>query len=449
METETLPIEPTAAESLTPVPVTGLNAEDDGYAAVLSHRPPWLVQWGISLYFLLLCVVLGIGWFIRYPDRVVTTGRLVAVNAPRSLMVRSEGRLLDLLHQDGDSVEAGNLLAVLENTADYEAVLDVKMLGDSLQAAMMTGNSDAAPAYYQRLQKDNRVRNLGELQTDHQQFVQALQTFTQYLGSGYYLRRRIMLRTDLQTVEAQRKVLQQQLSLTRQDVALAGENYTVSDKLAKQQVIAPVELRNEQSKWLGKQMQIPQLENALVGNETQHNEKQKEIAALENEIAQQKAVFVQALHKWLASLAAWEQQYLLFAPCSGRLILTGFLQQGSTLQRGEIMGSVQPPDAGYYVEANLPQYNFGKLRLGQKALLKFDAYPFEEFGAVDGSLHAIKMLPTDSGYLAKLILPNGLTSSRGKNLHFQAGLRMHVEIITDNRRLLERFFSVVTKSLER
>ncbi len=430
-------------------PVVALPEQDDAWMGVISRRPPWVVRRGISLFFLLLCGVLAIGWFIRYPDRVMATGRLVAVNAPRTLVVRSEGRLMHLLQQDGDSVQAGALLAVMESTADYQAVLQLKTLADSLGAEIATGNSDAAPAFFQRLQYAYMGNQLGELQPGHQQFMQALQTFCQYLGSGYYLRRRHMLRADLQTVAAQRLVLQQQIALARQDVMLAGENFSASDKLAKQQVIAPVEYRNEQSKWLGKQMQVPQLESAMVGNQAQQNEKQKEIAALENEIAQQKTVFVQALQQWLASIAGWQQQYLLYAPCSGRLMLAGFLQQGRSMLRGEVLGSVQPPDAGYFVEATLPQYNFGKLRLGQRALLKFDAYPFEEFGAVDAVLDTIKALPTDSGYLAKLALPNGLGTSRSKTLHFQAGLRTNVEVITDDRRLLERLFSSVLKSVER
>lgn len=414
--------------------------EEDGYTTILTRRPPLLVKWGTSLFFLIFCLLVAIGWFIRYPESIVTQGKLVAVNAPHSLMVRTEGRLIHLLHQDGDSVESGNLIAVLENTTVYKTVLLLNALSDSLQVKITNGNSNAILVFLQRHKYLDMGIHLGELQPNHQQFMQALQTYTQYLDGGYFLQKRQMLKSDLQTVAAQRLVLQKQLLLTKEDVALADENFIVSDKLAKQKVIAQVEYRNEKSKFLGKQMQAQQIESSLVGNDAQQNEKQQVLAALENDIDQQEAQFIRALQQWQSCIAAWQQKYLLFAPCSGRLILAGFIQLGSNMQQDDVLGSVEPPDTGYFIEATLPQHNFGKIRIGQKALLKFEAYPFEEFGAVEATLNVIKALPTDSGYLSKLILANGLITNKGKKLHYQSGLKTKVEIFIDNQRLLERFF---------
>ena len=56
----------------------------------------------------------------------------------------------------------------------------------------------------------------------------------------------------------------------------------------------------------------------------------------------------------------------------------------------------------------MPQYNFGKLKPGQKVLLKFQAYPFQQYGSVAGKIDHISASPSDSGYLAKVILPEGL-----------------------------------------
>jgi HlyD family secretion protein len=80
-------------------------------------------------------------------------------------------------------------------------------------------------------------------------------------------------------------------------------------------------------------------------------------------------------------------------------------------------------------------------------LLKFRAYPFQEFGSVKGKIEFISNAPSDSGYLAKLILPEGLITNYKKTIQYRTGLSMQADIITDNRRLLERFFSTFRSTL--
>jgi HlyD family secretion protein len=393
--------------------------------------------------------LLGITWFIRYPDRVSAAGKLMATNPPQDLVVRTDGRLQHLFYADNDSVQQGSLIAVMQTTADYQAILALQKITDSLQFDLALGNTEAVAAKYLWLQALTATLNAGELQSDLQQMMSTSQTFIQYLQGGYYLRKKEMLAKDLVHLADQRRVLQQQRTLTEQDIALSADNFAVSDRLASQQVIAPVEFRNEKSKWVNKQLQGPQLEAALITNQLQQHEKRKEIAQLENDIALQKEFFIQALQEWNSRLAAWKQQYMVVAPGSGRLVLDGFLKQGATMQRGEKLGSVVPANAGYFVAVNLPQHNFGKLQSGQQAILRFSAFPFEEFGAVDARLAYMKALPTDSGYLGEIVLPNGLVTNKGLTLSYRHGLTVHAYIITDQRRLLERLLEGITRAVKR
>jgi len=416
---------------------------------IISRRPPWVVRWGISLFFILVCVMLGISWFIRYPDRVSARGKLLAQYPPQQLQARTDGRLLHLLPAEGDTLQTGDLIAVLQSTTDYQSALSQKSLADSLLLWVTTGRSHQVAAIYSKSIGLFAPSQLGELQNPYQLFFAALQTYVQYLGNGYYIRQRQLLQNDLSNLAAQQQVIAEQLDLTLQEVKLAGENFKVSETLSKQAVIAPVEYRNEAGKWLGKQLQVPQLKNNQLSNTAQHLEKLKQIEALENDIAQQRAIFIQALQNWRSAIAAWEHQYILYAPCNGRLVLSSFYNPGRNLQRGEILGSVQPANAGYFMEVTLAQYNFGKLKIGQQAIIRLDAYPSEEFGTVTGRLDHVKNIPSDSGYLAKLILPEGLTTHLDKPVQYQEGLQASIEIITDNRRLMERLLSGIRKAVQR
>jgi HlyD family secretion protein len=83
---------------------------------------------------------------------------------------------------------------------------------------------------------------------------------------------------------------------------------------------------------------------------------------------------------------------------------------------------------------------------GQDVLLKFPAWPAQEFGTVKGKIDYIKNIPSDSGYLAKVILPDGLHTSYNKNLIYAEGMIANAEIITADKKLSDRFIEKI-KSL--
>jgi HlyD family secretion protein len=97
----------------------------------------------------------------------------------------------------------------------------------------------------------------------------------------------------------------------------------------------------------------------------------------------------------------------------------------------------------------IPQSNFGKVKTGQKVLLKFQAYPDAEFGSVTGKINFISSIPSDSGYLAKVSLPYGLITNYKKQIQFRDGLIANSEIITENMRLLQRFYYNIFNQMKR
>lgn len=70
--------------------------------------------------------------------------------------------------------------------------------------------------------------------------------------------------------------------------------------------------------------------------------------------------------------------------------------------------------------------------------MKLPAYPHQEFGAIKGELSAISTIPTDSGFVAKVALAQGLYTTYHKQLAYKEGLKAEVEIITSDKRLSDR-----------
>ena len=75
-------------------------------------------------------------------------------------------------------------------------------------------------------------------------------------------------------------------------------------------------------------------------------------------------------------------------------------------------------------------------------------YPSEQFGMLSGVVESLSLVPTGDKYLVRIALPNGMKSSFNKELLFKQQLQGETEIITEDLRLLHRFFYQIRKLLQ-
>ena len=429
---------------------------------IISNKPPLIVRWGTVYFFFVLMGIGLISWFIKYPDIVVARAKLNSVNAPKEVITRTEGKLIKIAIKENEKVEAGQLLGYMESIANPPSVQAISNQIDSINKLINQNRTDEITHFFpsssspfggflaeQREETKFREGALGELQTSYQTFIQSFITFRDFLSSGFFLRKKKMLQTDMQNIQKLNAILTTQKTLLSQDLSLSNETYDANKSLANDKVISSLDYRNEKSKLIAKQLSLPQINSSIVSNESQQNEKRKEIAELENQIIVQKNTFVQSLQTIKSQVQAWEFKYLLKAPVAGTISFTGFFQENQQMKLGQTLFYIQPDNISYFVEMLIPQYNFGKVKTGQQVLLKFQAYPFEQYGAVVGKIDYINTTPSDSGYLAKVVLPDGLITNYKKPLQYRNGLFAQADIITENMRLLQRFYYNLARQIKR
>lgn len=414
----------------------------------IGSRPSFLVRWGIVFFAAILLLLAGIAWFIHFPDKVSSKAILKAVNSPKTAIAHTDGRLIKLLVKENEQVMAGQPLCHMESLGLPAAIQHVKVDVSNILTLIENKNYNAIASYFPQYTSQSFLAQLGELQGSYQTFIQSFTSFRDFVSNGHYLRKRVMLEKDITTIGKLKKVLKQQQFLVKQDVQLSEQTFEANQTLAQQKVIAPIEYRNEESKFISKKMSIPQLEASIISNENQQNEKQKEIAELDNQTAVQKNSFVQALLTFKSQIEAWEYKYVVKSPIDGQLTRAGFLQENQEVRTGQPLFYINPGNTQYYMELQVPQYNFGKVHVGQRVLLKFQAYPFEQYGSVEGRLEFISVNPSDSGYLAKVNLTKGLTSTNNKPLTYINGLQAQAEIITEDLNLLQRFYYSMAKAFK-
>ena len=95
----------------------------------------------------------------------------------------------------------------------------------------------------------------------------------------------------------------------------------------------------------------------------------------------------------------------------------------------------------------------GKVKVGQVVNIKFDNFPYMEFGVVKGIVKSISLVTNDSNYIVEVSFPNGLKTNYGKNLLFSRNVRnsrnnnrrfaAYRKILNPIKSILAKFISVV------
>ncbi|WP_417353692.1 HlyD family secretion protein, partial [Flavobacterium alkalisoli] len=95
----------------------------------------------------------------------------------------------------------------------------------------------------------------------------------------------------------------------------------------------------------------------------------------------------------------------------------------------------------YIAKLKTPSQNSGKIKIGQQVNVKLQNYPDTEFGILNGKIKRISLIPDKEGYyFIDVELPKKLITSYNKEIEFKQEMLGSAEIVTENLRLIERFF---------
>lgn len=151
----------------------------------------------------------------------------------------------------------------------------------------------------------------------------------------------------------------------------------------------------------------------------------------------------------LAAIRVWEMSYCLVAPSDGKVQL---LVQGAPnlyLSAGDIFARMVPEGGETWIgRALLPIQRSGKVKVGQRVIVRFTNFPDQEFGVVNGRLSSVSLVPSEDNYMVEIAFPDGLTTNYRKNLPVSYEMKATAEIVTDDVRLIERFFQPLKKILK-
>jgi HlyD family secretion protein len=134
---------------------------------------------------------------------------------------------------------------------------------------------------------------------------------------------------------------------------------------------------------------------------------------------------------------------LIVAPVDGVITDITTTQPGDKLQANTPLGGIAPKEARPVLKVEIAESDRGFLREGQAAKLKFNAFPFQRYGVIDGTLQFISPTARPSAQSKKPVYEGRITLDRD---YYQVGdirypLRYGMialaEIVVRERRLID------------
>jgi len=404
----------------------------DEVHAIVGRRPHGLVRWGNLIFLSVLLLMVLLLWLVRYPERLSAPARLRTALAPASVQANAHGRLLRIFIRNEDEVRTGQPLALIESTADYAQVESLQQKLDELLLSY-TNNGDAMI-----MQNDlPSFGQLGELQSAYRELSDQYRATREVYANGYYPEKLRAVRKDLALLDASEQTFLQDKKLTAQDYDLQQKELRSYETLARQKVIAPLELDGYKSRLIAREQAMGQAERQLSANRSARLQKEKEVMDLTNEMNRQVDRLHTALIALRSAIEEWRMKYLLTAPANGRVLFDGGIQTGVLVSEGQRLFVVEQSASALYAELTVGQRGLGNIRSGQTVWLTIESYPAQTYGRLRGTIDYISPLAGASDSFIVRTRINERTD-RGLSLQLRNGLRASAEIITRNPRLIDR-----------
>ena len=406
---------------------------------VMSEIPGRFLRWGLLLFFAIILAILGVTWFINYPDIVTAPVTITTYNSPAPLVAKSGGKIEKLLVDNGEDVTTDHSVAIIENTAVYEDLLALVAFLDTLDYK----NPDWQNKVAEYIPPENL--SIGEIQTSYSRFVTYFFQFREYLKQSYILSKLQLLEQQIRNQQDYTSELLTQERLSEEDLKLVFRSYERDSVLYYSGLHSITLSEYERSKQvlIQKKSAHSSLKASIKNNESS-TLKMKEsrldlLVQLDKELHQYILDLDDSYKMLTLSIDQWKEKYLVKSPVKGRITFTSYWNINQVIKAGEILATVIPDDPSrIIVRANVPVSGLGKVKTGQEVNIKLSGFPYMEYGVLKGKISILSLVPAGDYYIAEIDLTDGLKSSYGINLDFINEMTGTADIITDNSRLIFR-----------
>ena len=245
--------------------------------------------------------------------------------------------------------------------------------------------------------------------------------------------------------------IQQQAKENQERLAQATSAVEQSrSRLKEQQSSYENLIENAESEIKQAQLQVEEQENSdrtlNASGKLEKLQTQEQLQDLQSQIATVNTEIAQANRQIESSQYELEQRQII-APADGTVFHIAARGKGSVIQPGENIVEMAPQNSELILKADIPPTDSGFLKKGMPVKVKFDAYPFQDYGISEGELVSIspdsKVTETPQGrqetYELKVELDKPYILDGSKKIALTPGQTATAEVIIRQRRVIDFF----------
>ena len=417
-----------------------IDEKSDLVKEVLERTPPIMIRWGTSFFMLSVLCLLALSYIVKYPDIIAAEVVVTTEPPPVSIVAKSTGEIVSLDVQEKDTVTEGQTLAIIKNGTDPN---DVNKLEEFLASVNVAQDFlEDEEILFERLQNEFV---LGEIQPSFSEFRLLLNDYITFKNLDPIAAEIALLRRQIKEYDSLLLKQKKQQNTVAEELVLSNKDLKRNKMLFSNGAISEVSYEEKQKEFLRLKRTFQTIEADVSDSKIRFFElktRSNNLRLLNHEKYNSTInKLIESYNKLITNISLWEEKYILRAPVSGIVAFSKFQHQYKYLKTGEEVFTILPIDKNSMIgQTMIPTYNAGKVKVGQKAIVKFDNYPYQEYGTITAKVKSISSVPESNAYAVELQVPDQLRTSYQKVLNFKPEMQGKVEIVTEDLRLVERIF---------
>jgi HlyD family secretion protein len=438
---------------------TALNDHSAESIEILTSEPSRLFGLMLWLLVAMLLAVLMWSFFGKAPEIVLAQGSVSPDLEVRRFYAPIEGELVDIYVSEGQPVSEGDVLGRLNARGAVEAAAKALDAQIKLEAAerdydhfpeRKTLMQRKAAALERQIAVEEKLheRRLAESLTKlkQSQKVKLQEVISTRDTSRHALEVSRKEKTRYERLLGGGDVLHDDVELKRSEYHAARANFRAAEaKLGELEF----NLNREDAKaTAGLEEGYQRLVELRIELEKQQDEIVNEENKLELSLRSTRLLVESASRISFDHLD--EQNYLLIrASESGVITELAFTQAGDTVRANTPLGGIAPPQAVSVLEVEISESERGLLRVGLPVKMKFNAFPFQRFGFIEGTLEYISpSVQPSSGkdkvpvFKGRVSLNKDFFEADGREFKIHYGMQAIAEIIVRHRRLVDLLLGI-------
>ena len=423
-----------------PEQIENINLRSEEVKEILTRVPHWMIRYGNILFLILILLILFLSWLIKYPDIIVAEAIITTEIPPQKVYAKANRNIDSIFIDQAAEVASNQTLAVLDNSAIYE---DVQLLKRTLDTLKFSKNQFYFPL------KQMPILLLGNIEVSYATFENDYLNYALNRDLKPYENDKTAAQLTQRELKGQLTNLTDQIAFKKSELQYEKKKLERNQSLFQKGVISAQEIEQSEMEFLSNQRDLQNLTSSLYQIKQSLAENQKTSRGIFiSQTSDDRTLFrklIQSYNQLRKNIRDWEFEYVLKSEIQGQAYFFNHWSKNQNVQQGEMMFTIIPfKESSYLAKLKTPVKNSGKIQIGQKVLIRLQNYPDTEFGILQGEVSSISKVPLKENeintYLVNVSLPDSLITSYNKKIGFKGEMLGSAEIITNDVRLINRFF---------